>query len=120
MKEIPESELPQCPVCRDGSLLRPDVVWFGESLPLRLIDQVDNFIELDDCVDLVLVIGTSGTVYPANSYVDRIKLRGGKVAIFNTDIDNEVVAGNVKDTWGFRGDAAELLPIALKPLIGDV
>lgn len=120
VKEIPESELPQCPVCRDGSLLRPDVVWFGESLPLRLIDQVDNFIELDDCVDLVLVIGTSGTVYPANSYVDRIKLRGGKVAIFNTDIDNEVVAGNVKDTWGFRGDAAELLPIALKPLIGDV
>lgn len=120
VKEIPESELPQCPVCRDGSLLRPDIVWFGESLPLRMIDQIDNFIELDDNVDLVLVIGTSGTVYPANSYVDRIKLKGGKVAIFNTDIDSEVVAGNVKDTWGFLGDAAELLPIALEPLIGDI
>lgn len=119
VKQIPEEELPQCPVCEDGSLLRPGVVWFGESLPLQTIDKIDNFIELDK-IDLILVIGTSGTVYPANSYVDRIKLKGGKVAIFNTDIEAEVLNGEEGDTWGFQGDAAELLPIALKPLIGDI
>ncbi|CUM51957.1 NAD-dependent protein deacylase [Debaryomyces fabryi] len=119
VKQIPEEELPQCPVCEDGSLLRPGVVWFGESLPLQTIDKIDNFIELDK-IDLILVIGTSGTVYPANSYVDRIKLKGGKVAIFNTDIEEEVLHGEEMDTWGFQGDAAELLPIALKPLIGDI
>lgn len=119
VKQIPEEELPQCPVCEDGSLLRPGVVWFGESLPLQMIDKIDNFIELDK-IDLILVIGTSGTVYPANSYVDRIKLKGGKVAIFNTDIESEILNGEEKDTWGFQGDAAELLPIALKPLIGDI
>jgi NAD-dependent SIR2 family protein deacetylase len=119
VKQIPEEELPQCPVCEDGSLLRPGVVWFGESLPLQTIDKIDNFIELDK-IDLILVIGTSGTVYPANSYVDRIKLKGGKVAIFNTDIESEILNGEEKDTWGFQGDAAELLPIALKPLIGDL
>ena len=119
VKQIPEEELPQCPVCEDGSLLRPGVVWFGESLPLQIIDKIDNFIELDK-IDLILVIGTSGTVYPANSYVDRIKLKGGKVAIFNTDIESEILNGEEKDTWGFQGDAAELLPIALKPLIGDL
>mmetsp|Transcript_2974 Transcript_2974/g.2899 ORF Transcript_2974/g.2899 Transcript_2974/m.2899 type:complete len:302 (-) Transcript_2974:38-943(-) len=119
VKQIPEEELPQCPVCEDGSLLRPGVVWFGESLPLQTIDKIDNFIELDK-IDLILVIGTSGTVYPANSYVDRIKLKGGKVAIFNTDIEAEVLNGEEGGTWGFQGDAAELLPIALKPLIGDI
>ncbi|RLV92170.1 hypothetical protein JA1_003427 [Spathaspora sp. JA1] len=118
---IPENELPQCPVCKDGSLLRPGVVWFGESLPLNLITKVDSFIESEgNPVDLILVIGTSGTVYPANSYVDRVKLKGGKVAIFNTDIENDIVAGKVKGTWGFKGDAAVLLPLALKPLIGDI
>ncbi|CUM56107.1 unnamed protein product [Debaryomyces tyrocola] len=119
VKQIPEEELPQCPVCEDGSLLRPGVVWFGESLPLQTFDKIDNFIELDK-IDLILVIGTSGTVYPANSYVDRIKLKGGKVAIFNTDIESEILNAEEKDTWGFQGDAAELLPIALKPLIGDL
>lgn len=119
IKEISESELPQCPVCNDGSLLRPGVVWFGESLPLKTIDSIDNFIE-SDFVDLIMVIGTSGTVYPANSYVERIKLKGGKIAIFNTDIEPEVVKGEVEGTWGFVGDAAELLPLALKPIIGDI
>ncbi|KAG2733628.1 hypothetical protein G9P44_003153 [Scheffersomyces stipitis] len=120
VKNIPESELPQCPVCKDGSLLRPGVVWFGESLPLNVMNSVDNFIESNNSVDLILVIGTSGTVYPANSYVDRVKVKGGKVAIFNTDIEEDILQGIVKDTWGFRGDAAELLPIALKPVIGEV
>lgn len=119
VKEISESELPQCPVCKDGSLLRPGVVWFGESLPLRTINAIDNFIEYDK-VDLILVIGTSGTVYPANSYVDRVKVKGGKVAIFNTDIEDHILNGEEKDTWGFKGDAAELLPKALEPLIGDI
>jgi len=120
VKELSEDQLPQCPVCKDGSILRPGVVWFGESLPLTIIDKIDNYIELDSPVDLILVIGTSGTVYPANSYVDRIKLKGGKVAIFNTDIESDVLNGEVENTWGFKGDAAELLPLALKPLIGDI
>ncbi|KAK6202646.1 transcriptional regulatory protein [Scheffersomyces amazonensis] len=120
VKQLAESDLPQCPVCKDGSLLRPGVVWFGESLPLQLLTRIDNFIESGNSVDLILVIGTSGTVYPANSYVDRIKLKGGKVAIFNTDIEPEILQGKVENTWGFKGDAAELLPLALKPLIGDL
>lgn len=120
VKEILEEDLPQCPVCKDGSILRPGVVWFGESLPLSIINKIDTYIERGAPVDLILVIGTSGTVYPANSYVDRIKLKGGKVAVFNTDIELEVLEGNVENTWGFKGDAAELLPMALKPLIGEV
>lgn len=33
LKDIPHSELPQCPKCTT-SLLRPGVVWFGEAVPV--------------------------------------------------------------------------------------
>lgn len=110
-KELLGEELPLCPVC--GTLMRPGVVWFGESLPLRALDGIDNFLESGP-VDLILVIGTSGTVYPANGYVERVRQLGGKVAIFNTDIEAEVLAGQVADTWGFQGDAAVTLPEMLQ------
>lgn len=116
-KELSQDDLPQCPVCK--SLMRPGVVWFGESLPLRVLDGIDTFLEAGP-VDLILVIGTSGTVYPANSYVDLVRQRGGHVAVFNTDVEENVLEGKVEKTWGFKGDAAEWLPRALEPVIGRV
>lgn len=112
-RELTLDELPKCPVC--SSLMRPGVVWFGESLPLRVLDGIDTFLEAGP-VDLILVIGTSGTVYPANSYVELVRQRGGHVAIFNTDVEDEVLEGKVEKTWGFKGDAAEWLPRALQPV----
>lgn len=114
VREIPVDELPKCPVCL--ALLRPGVVWFGESLPVRALDGIDDFIQQG--ADLILVVGTSGTVYPANGYVDVVRSRGGSVAIFNTDIEDDVVEGKVPNTWAFKGDAAYWLPRALAPLIG--
>lgn len=112
--EVAEEDLPHCPAC--GWLLRPGVVWFGELLPLRTLDRIDQFLEAGH-TDLILVIGTSGTVYPANGYVDLVRLRGGRVAIFNTDIDKEYIEGKVPGTFAFVGDAAETLPVALAPLL---
>jgi NAD-dependent deacetylase len=51
-----ERELPKCPKC--SSLLRPGVVWFGEALDPKTIQQVDEFLKNGPC-DLVLVIGTT-------------------------------------------------------------
>ena len=51
---------PRCPKC--GDLLRPDVVWFGEALPG---DAVDRAQALSAVCDVMLVVGTSGVVYPA-------------------------------------------------------
>lgn len=56
----PPGEIP--PVCDCGSLLRPDVVWFGEALPSETFSQA---AEASSGADLFLVIGTSGAVYPA-------------------------------------------------------
>jgi NAD-dependent deacetylase len=56
----PFGEIP--PRCDCGALLRPDVVWFGEMLPDGMFDRAADAVRR---ADLLLVIGTSGVVYPA-------------------------------------------------------
>src|SRR5688572_14041276 len=62
--EEPFADLP--PRCECGALLRPDVVWFGEMLP---DDAVARAVSVIRAADLLLVIGTSGVVYPAAGFV---------------------------------------------------
>ncbi|MGF0312675.1 SIR2 family NAD-dependent protein deacylase [Rhodococcus sp. IEGM1428] len=50
---------PECPLC--GGLIRPGAVWFGESLPEAAWDAAEDAVRR---ADLVLVVGTSGVVYP--------------------------------------------------------
>jgi len=56
------SDQPRCPRC--GEWLRPDVVWFGESLPENALDAA---WEAAKTCNLFLTIGTSGLVQPAAS-----------------------------------------------------
>ena len=52
---------PACGLC--GDLVRPDVVWFGESLPW---DAVEEAAAASHRYEVMLVVGTSGLVYPAS------------------------------------------------------
>jgi NAD-dependent deacetylase len=54
------------PHCRCGALLRPDVVWFGEMLPDDAVARASRVMR---DAGLLLVIGTSGLVYPAAGFV---------------------------------------------------
>jgi NAD-dependent deacetylase len=56
------SEIP--PLCKCGNILRPDVVWFGESLPQDVWEKA--MILASEC-DLMVVAGTSLVVSPANT-----------------------------------------------------
>lgn len=47
-------------VCEKGSQLRPNIVWFGEMVPL-----IERAGEITATADLFLVVGTSLAVYPA-------------------------------------------------------
>ena len=69
-------------ICDKGSQLRPDVVWFGESVP--------NFEEACELVaeaDLLLVVGTSLAVMPAASLLDHVSPKVSSVLV-----DPEAVA----------------------------
>ena len=51
------------PMCKCGNMLRPDVVWFGESLPHDVWQKAMNYASR---CDLMIVVGTSLVVSPAN------------------------------------------------------
>jgi NAD-dependent deacetylase len=53
---------PKCSSC--NNILRPDVVWFGESLPQDIWNQA--IIEAKSC-DVMIIAGTSLVVSPANT-----------------------------------------------------
>jgi NAD-dependent deacetylase len=93
---------PYCDRCRN--LLRPDVVWFGEPLPMQALAGAQEAVK--HC-DLMLVIGTSGVVYPAAGLARTAR---GKVVIVNpeaTELDDAADAV-------LRDKAAELLPKLLE------
>jgi NAD-dependent deacetylase len=52
------------PLCKCGNILRPDVVWFGESLPQEIWQRA--MIHASKC-DVMIVTGTSLVVSPANT-----------------------------------------------------
>ncbi|SEC45966.1 SIR2 family NAD-dependent protein deacylase [Terriglobus roseus] len=61
--------LPVCDTC--GSPVRPHIVWFGE-VPLAM----DMIYEQLDQATVLLVVGTSGSVYPAAGFVHSARQRG--------------------------------------------
>ncbi len=55
---------PLCPHPGCGALVRPDVVWFGENLDYRGLNQA---VAASEACDVMLIVGTSGVVQPAAS-----------------------------------------------------
>lgn len=53
--------------CEQGSQLRPNIVWFGEAVPM-----MDVAAEIVSQADIFLVVGTSMVVYPAASLIDYV------------------------------------------------
>lgn len=66
VRAAPEPFAALPPRCECGALLRPDVVWFGEMLPEDALARASAVMQ---GADLVLIIGTSGIVYPAAGLV---------------------------------------------------
>lgn len=90
---------PRCPTC--GSPVRPDVVWFGEPLGNAVIEEASALARR---CDVMLIVGTSGVVYPAAALPGLAQERGAKVIEVNTapselsaraDVFLEAPAGDV-------------------------
>ncbi len=85
---------PKCPFC--GDILRPDVVWFGESLNS---DILNKSFKIAEKAEIAIVIGTSSIVYPAAHIPLLTKKKGGKILEINiektplTDISDIFIKG---------------------------
>jgi NAD-dependent deacetylase len=76
----PLPELPRCDHC--GELLRPDIVWFHETLPEDMWIEAENAALTCQCL---LVVGTSGVVYPAAGLVVLARRAGARVIEVNLE-----------------------------------
>jgi len=95
---------PRCAHC--GGRIRPGVVWFGEAMPEAPWDRA---VEAAEDADLMLVVGTSGLVYPAASLPKVVARRGRPVVVINpTASELDAVARVV-----LRGAAGEVLPVVV-------
>jgi NAD-dependent deacetylase len=68
----------KCPKC--GSFLKPDFVFFGEQLPEY---DFQSSIEASLNCDLMIIIGSTGTVHPAASLPPSAKRQGAKIIEIN-------------------------------------
>lgn len=92
------------PLCEEcGQMLRPGVVWFGENLPPMAWEAS---VEAVSSTDVLLVIGTSGQVYPAAQLVPIAKEAGAKVILVNLE---EIELGGAADIV-IQGASGEILP----------
>jgi len=71
-------ELPRCPKC--GKVLKPAITFFGESLPINALQEATGEAQESD---LMLILGTSLTVYPAASLPRYTLSNGGEIVIVN-------------------------------------
>ena len=96
--ETPLLKIP--PQCECGAMLRPHIVWFGESLPYDAIQTA--YRAANEC-DVMLVVGTSAVVQPAASLPITAKEHGAFVIEINPEetpissIVNESLIGKAGD-----------------------
>jgi NAD-dependent deacetylase len=77
-----EGGIPRCKEC-DG-LMRPGVVWFGEQLPWKEMQRVENFLGSGSC-DVVIVAGTTATFGYIVDWALRAKRDGGELIEVNPE-----------------------------------
>lgn len=97
LAEIP----PRCPNC--GALLRPHVVWFGESLDASILQRA---FALSSSCEVMFVVGTSAVVQPAAS----LPLSASESGAIVVEINPDPTPITPYVDFSFRGKAAEILP----------
>lgn len=79
-----------CPNC--GSSLRPHIIWFGEPISR---ENSDRILEAVSQCDVMLVVGTSGTVYPAAGYAIEVRRKEGQIIEINPDETHKPFARDI-------------------------
>jgi NAD-dependent deacetylase len=93
------------PVCdRCTTPLKPDVVFFGEGIPMKAELHANQ--EANNC-KVLIIIGTSGVVYPAAEIPYIAKQKGARIIEIN--IEPSVFTSSITDHF-LQGNASEVLP----------
>jgi NAD-dependent deacetylase len=109
-RAVPIPILPSCTRCQ--AVLRPHIVWFGEALAEE--DLRRSYEALNGC-EVLLIVGTSGIVYPAASFAPVAKAAGAFVIEINVEA---APPGGFVDV-ALQGRAKDLVPALLNDGTND-
>lgn len=99
---------PLCPSC--GAPLRPDVVWFGEMLPVGAMDAASAAARR---ADLFMSVGTSSLVYPAATLPFEALEAGASLV----EINPQETPLTPRAEFALRGPAGDVLPRLIRELL---
>lgn len=102
---------PQCTKC--SGILKPDAVFFGESIPK---DAYTKSFHEADRADLFILIGTTGEVAPANMIPRIANARGAKIIEIN--VEESSYTGSVTDIF-LQGRATEVMENLMRQINGS-
>jgi NAD-dependent deacetylase len=105
-----EAGPPSCPYC--GAYVRPNVVWFNESLPP---DALERAFALSQTCDVMLIVGTSGVVVPVATLPHYARENGAVLIEVNPDTTPITDIA----TRHLAGPAGEILPELVAALVQD-
>ena len=95
-------EIPQCRHC--GGTMKPDVIFTGEQLPVKMVMQAKRLLHESD---VILAVGTSFSGGPVMNWVEKACEEGKKIIIVNLSPTLLDVVADVL----IQADVAEVLPV---------
>lgn len=107
--DIEGSELRIGDKCRNGSQLRPHIVWFGEMVP-----EMENAYRVAEQADVFIVVGTSLNVYPAAGIVDYVPSEAPKYII---DPSSTVKVSGISNLTFIKEKASIGVPMLAEQLL---
>ena len=96
------------PRCECGKVLKPDVVFFGEAIPVEALNRSFQMASLSEAL---MVVGTSAVVSPANTIPGIAKDRGAKIIEINLEPTH--LTETVTDIF-LQGKAGEIITALLR------
>jgi NAD-dependent deacetylase len=101
--------IPRCPDC--GNLLKPNIILFGEQLPMEQLQRARNAIRASD---LLIIVGSSLAVAPASDLPLLAQRTGSRIMIINLEpTPSDAIADVI-----LHADAAIALPRIVRDAIG--
>lgn len=109
---VETGEIPRCD-CERKSILKPNIILFGEQLPFKTLQAAKKAAR---ACDVLVVIGSSLEVAPASELPLMARRNGAKIIIINKSVtDYDRMADIV-----LKGDAAQLLPAIVQQVENTV
>lgn len=107
---VEEKRGERTPRCTCSKPLKPDVVFFGEAIPM---DALNRSFQLASSAEVLLIVGTSALVSPANTIPVMAKEKGARLIEINREETH--LTGSMTDVF-LEGSAGEIIPALVKAI----